>query len=361
MRRGGSFSLVLKITFICIIAILIFIILFPESRFSLAVRRFVDPLLPEKLRSTQVEKSNNIRVFFSPSDIDDPNGVDDILVALIDSAKTEIKAAIYSLKLNNITNALINAKSRGVNVYIVYDESNISEHIRKASDAGIKVVYRPGGGGLMHNKFFVVDGMRTWTGSMNLTPHGVYYENNNSVLILSEKVAKNFSTEFDEMFAGSFGYGSPENTPYPRLFINGTEIETYFAPENKVEGEILQEINKAKKEIVFMAFSFTNNSIAKAMAEKIKSGVSVKGVFEKTQGSVHSEYEFLNNSGADVQWDLNRYNMHHKVIVIDEETVITGSYNFSKNAERVNDENCIIIHNREIAGEYIKEYQRLIR
>ena len=296
MRRSGSFSFVLKIVFICIIAILLFIILFPESRFSLAVRRFLDPLLPEKLRSIQVEQGNNIRVFFSPSDIDDPNGVDDILVALIDSAKSEIKAAIYSLKLDNITTAFINAKSRGVNVCIVYDESNISEHICKAGDSGIKVVYRPAGGGLMHNKYFVVDGTQTWTGSMNLTPHGVYYENNNSVLILSQKVAKNFSAEFDEMLTGSFGYGSPRNTPYPRLFLDGTEIETYFAPEDKVEREILEEINKAKQEIVFMAFSFTSDSIAKAMAEKIKSGVSVKGVFEKTQGSVYSEYEFLKNS-----------------------------------------------------------------
>lgn len=361
MRRAGSFSLVLKIAFICIIAVLLFVILFPESRFSLTVRRFVDPLLPEQLRSIQVEKGNSIRVFFSPSDKDDPNGADDILVALINSAKSEIKAAIYNLKLDNITDALIDAKSRGVNVYIVYDESNISEHIRKAGDAGIKVVYRPAGGGLMHNKFFVMDGTCTWTGSMNLTPHGAYYENNNSVFISSVKIAKNFTNEFDEMYEGSFGYGSPRNTPYPRLFLDGIEIETYFAPEDKVEREILEELNKAKQEIVFMAFSFTSDLIAKAMAEKIKSGVSVKGIFEKAQGSVYTEYDFLKNSGADVRWDTNRYNMHHKVIVIDRETVITGSYNFSKNAERVNDENCIIIHNMEIAGEYIKEYNRLIR
>jgi phosphatidylserine/phosphatidylglycerophosphate/cardiolipin synthase-like enzyme len=52
--------------------------------------------------------------------------------------------------------------------------------------------------------------------------------------------------------------------------------------------------------------------------------------------------------------------MHHKVIVIDGAVVVTGSYNFSKNANTVNDENCIIIHDSGIAKEFIKEYERLI-
>ena len=61
-----------------------------------------------------------------------------------------------------------------------------------------------------------------------------------------------------------------------------------------------------------------------------------------------------------MRWDANRYNMHHKVIVIDGAVVVTGSYNFSKNANTVNDENCIIIHDSGIAKEFIKEYERLI-
>ncbi len=51
--------------------------------------------------------------------------------------------------------------------------------------------------------------------------------------------------------------------------------------------------------------------------------------------------------------------MHHKVVIIDEEIVITGSYNFSRSAEERNDENIIIIYNAEIAQEFIKEFQRV--
>jgi len=59
--------------------------------------------------------------------------------------------------------------------------------------------------------------------------------------------------------------------------------------------------------------------------------------------------------------DRNQHAMHHKVLIIDERLVITGSYNFSKNADRRNDENIIIIDNPEIAAEYLAEYRRLAK
>ena len=350
----------MKAAFVCVIIILLIVILLPESKFSMAVRQGIDPFLPEKLRTIQTERGNSIAIYFTPSNKEDPNGIDDKLIDLINSANTEIKAAIYSLNLDNITDAFINAKLRGVKVGIVYDESNMSDNIAKISNAGINVVYRRKGGGYMHNKFLVIDGRTTWTGSMNMTPHGIYNDNNNVVLISSEKVAANYSTEFDEMFDGLFGGNSPKNTPFPRIFADGTELEIYFAPEDNVEKQVINELDKAREQIVFMAFSFTSDAIGKIMAEKIKAGVKVKGIFEKTQRSEYTEYEFLKNAGADVQWDTNSYNMHHKVIVIDGAVVITGSYNFSKNANTVNDENCIIIHDRGVAGEFLKEYERLL-
>jgi phosphatidylserine/phosphatidylglycerophosphate/cardiolipin synthase-like enzyme len=51
--------------------------------------------------------------------------------------------------------------------------------------------------------------------------------------------------------------------------------------------------------------------------------------------------------------------MHHKVMVIDQQIVITGSYNFSRNAEHYNDENTLIIHNQDIATQYMTEFQQI--
>ena len=63
--------------------------------------------------------------------------------------------------------------------------------------------------------------------------------------------------------------------------------------------------------------------------------------------------------GLQVRLDRNRGAMHHKVIIIDGERVIMGSYNYSRNANRYNDENIMIIDNREIAGRYLAEFKRL--
>ena len=98
------------------------------------------------------------------------------------------------------------------------------------------------------------------------------------------------------------------------------------------------------------------------MIKKFKAGIDVKGIFEKRGAfTKHSEFIKMKLEGLPVQVDRNRYNMHHKVIIIDNSCVITGSYNFSKNASLRNDENILIIHNHDIAGLFIDEFNRLSR
>jgi phosphatidylserine/phosphatidylglycerophosphate/cardiolipin synthase-like enzyme len=71
------------------------------------------------------------------------------------------------------------------------------------------------------------------------------------------------------------------------------------------------------------------------------------------------EYEILRQAGLDVREDGIDGLMHHKVFIIDEQIVITGSYNFSRSAEEKNDENIIVIYNTDIAQEYLKEFARV--
>jgi len=63
--------------------------------------------------------------------------------------------------------------------------------------------------------------------------------------------------------------------------------------------------------------------------------------------------------GLPVRLDKNKNRMHHKVIIIDKRRVLTGSYNFSKSANKRNDENILMIDNKKIAKEYLKEFYRL--
>lgn len=111
-----------------------------------------------------------------------------------------------------------------------------------------------------------------------------------------------------------------------------------------------------------MAFSFTSSEISEAMIKKFKAGIDVKGIFEKRGAyTKYSQFIKMKLEGMPVQVDGNRYNMHHKVIVIDNNCVITGSYNFSKNASLRNDENILIIKHPDIARQYIEEFNRLSR
>ena len=109
-----------------------------------------------------------------------------------------------------------------------------------------------------------------------------------------------------------------------------------------------------------MAFSFTHDKLGDAMREKHRNGIDVKGVFDESGLNRYSEYQIMDRDGLSVTVDRTRGAMHHKVIVIDEKTVITGSYNFSKSAEIRNSENLLIIKgNKKIAQAYIEEFKRL--
>ncbi len=110
-----------------------------------------------------------------------------------------------------------------------------------------------------------------------------------------------------------------------------------------------------------MAFSFTNNKIATAIILKHYKGIDIKGVFEARQVSKYSKFNLLQYQGIDVKKDNNKANMHHKVFIIDNKTVITGSFNPTAGADTRNDENILIIHDKAIANLFLQEFERVYR
>lgn len=303
-----------------------------------------------------------IKVCFGPCTVRDPSGIDDALVAFLESARESIYCAVYDLELQRVADTLIARHKAGVNVRIVTDsEYRDRQALRSCVDAGVPVAF-DGRSAFMHNKFCVVDGLRVWTGSTNFTSNGVFANNNNSLLIDSPKLAINFAVEFNEMFDGRvFGRGGSQPTPHPELEVGGVRIECYFAPEDHVQREIIHELRDAERTIDFMAFSFTSQEIADAIAARIEHGVNVRGLFERRcAGSRYSQDDFLRAKGAHVFLDSNPDSMHHKAIILDAETVVTGSYNFSKAAEQENDENVLIVHDRALAEAFRGEFERLI-
>jgi phosphatidylserine/phosphatidylglycerophosphate/cardiolipin synthase-like enzyme len=92
-------------------------------------------------------------------------------------------------------------------------------------------------------------------------------------------------------------------------------------------------------------------------------GVLVQGVIDTSQlySEMGSEWERFKKKGVDVRKDGNPEKMHHKFILIDGEIVIMGSYNFTESAEKVNDENVLIIHNAALGDIFDEEFQRVYR
>jgi phosphatidylserine/phosphatidylglycerophosphate/cardiolipin synthase-like enzyme len=304
------------------------------------------------------------RVFFtSPADPFDnivSGGIEENLISLIDGSTTSVDAAFFEFDLENLAQAIFRAHNRGVTVRLVYDNEHTDEdpQIHEMIEAGIEAV-PDDRSAYMHNKFVVVDGLCVWTGSFNFTINASYRNNENAIIICDQKLASNYSTEFSELFSGEFGPTSTANTPYPVFQLGDVVIENYFAPEDNVMDQVVSEILSAQDTIHFMTFSFTDDTLAQSMVDLINDGVLVTGIFEsRSAGATGSACPDLYQNGAQISLDGNPRTFHHKVIIIDSNTVIFGSFNFSANANENNDENLLIIHNASLASEFEKEFQR---
>lgn len=308
----------------------------------------------------------SISVFFTdpyaPNAGDRTGGPEEELIASINAAENSIDMAIYNFSLVNVADALLDANERGVLVRVVMEsEAMENQQPLRLQEAGIPMVGDQREG-LMHNKFIIIDNQEVWTGSLNLTGTGTYNDHNNLVRIRSQRMAQNYAVEFNEFFVeGLFGPAGRDNTPYPEITIDGIPVEVYFSPDDGVSEEVVAEIMAAETSVDFLAYSFTSDPIVGAMLEKAAAGVQLRGVFDESQVASNrgGEFDPLKDAGFSVKIDGNRGLLHHKVIIIDGETVITGSYNFSASAEDRNDENLIIIHDSGLAGQYLREFETI--
>jgi len=288
---------------------------------------FLTACTPQAKITTAVKETNgSIEVYFCPQD-----NCSQQLIKLINSANS-VQCAFYELELPELINALNNKNAE------------IITNADRNSSA------------LMHNKFCIIDN-QVATGSFNPTEYGDKYNNNNLVIINSKYLAQNYKDEFNELKQKQFGKGN--KVRYPVIYLNNTKIENYFCPEDACAEHIIDELKKAEHSIHFMTFTFTHDSIANILALKLHHNITVKGIIEKSRQSQYSKYDFLEFQGANMTYDKNPKTMHHKVFIIDNQTVITGSMNPSWSGDNKNDENIIIMHDKEIAEKYLEEFEQL--
>ena len=260
------------------------------------------------------------------------------------------------------------------------------------------------GSGLMHHKFLVVDRSLVITGSANFTSSGIHGDagaslsrgNVNHLLsIRSSRLAGLFRAEFERMWGdgpggqqnSQFGLGK-DNRSLETVRVNGIPVKVLFAPHPKKSPghgliEIHEQLAAAKRSIDMALFVFSDQSLTNVLAEQMAAHVNIRLLADPSFAS-RSFSEVLDLLGVEMPdrfCKLEAENrplktplqtvgtprlargdkLHHKFAVIDNKTVITGSFNWSPAAAHTNDETLLVIHSPKVAAHFTREMNRMWR
>ena len=331
-------------------------------------------------------EENNIQIFFlSPLKQKKPkneckNTACRALLKNINEAQESIDFAIYGInEQDKIFNALVKAQKRGIKIRwvtdlneknrnIYYDTYELMHKIptyntdydsiesKIIPDYKYKLDYQ---GALMHNKFFIFDNKKVFTGSTNISSYCLTgYNSNVALLIDSTNIADVYRQEFEQMYNGKFHNEKSAILNNENIKIGNSIVSIYFSPLNKTTTEQIIPIIKSVKSYIYIpAFYLTRKSIIYELIEAQKRGVDVKIIVDES--SVEGKYvdiDFMKNNGLSVKVENWSGKMHMKSMIIDDETLVIGSMNFTKQGERMNDENCLIIKNAPILTKKYKEH-----
>ena len=310
----------------------------------------------------------------------------DTLINYINLTQHTLDLAIYNINPSGVSNfvtALNNAYARGVKVRVVGCGSTASIGLASL-DANIGVIQRPvQSPNIMHDKFMIIDANDSdpnnawlWGGSCNLTKAQMQTDRNNVLFIQDQTLAKAYTIEFEEMFGSSgltpnasnakFGATKADNTPH-EFNIGGRWVEQYFSPSDHTTAHIINTANTANKDEYHCVLSFTRSDIATALRNRAYANVYGAGMVDDTAGSfaainVVNILAAANVYDTRMKVDNKSSQLHNKYLIVDcnseksDPIVLTGSHNWSGNAETDNDENTLVIHDDTIANLYYQEF-----
>jgi len=235
------------------------------------------------------------------------------------------------------------------------------------------------GSGLMHHKFLVVDGREVVTGSANFTSSGVHGDAgapssrgnaNHVVRIHSTALAGLFEEEFARLWGD--GPGGLEDSRFGLGKGGGGSVglrqgegrlEVLFAPHSRRDGNnglaFIERVLATAREKVDMAlFVFSDQGIANRLETLARRGVKVRLLVDP--GFATRNYsELLDLAEVGIPRLARGDKLHHKFAVVDNATVITGSFNWSPSAAHQNDETLLVIHHPKVADAFRREFGRL--
>jgi phosphatidylserine/phosphatidylglycerophosphate/cardiolipin synthase-like enzyme len=260
------------------------------------------------------------------------------------------------------------------------------------------------GSGLMHHKFLVIDGKTLIVGSANFSLSDIHGDflapasqgNANHLLKISNaQLAQKFTQEFNILWGTRssppiFGVKKPYRPPYTVKLAPNSTITVQFSPTSKrlgwdksVNGLIERGISTAKRSVDLMLFVFSEQTLGDRLEQVKSRGVQVRALVEP-QFFSRDYSETLDMLGVALKGQKCRYEennrvwrspittvgmpdlpegdlLHHKVGIVDQHLVITGSQNWSDAANHDNDENLLLIDNAIVAAHFKREFDRLYK
>jgi phosphatidylserine/phosphatidylglycerophosphate/cardiolipin synthase-like enzyme len=325
------------------------------------------------------------------------------LTNFIGAAKQSLDFAVYDMRLSDPLKATLIAALRerataGVQIRFCYDgDKPLQPNVAAGQDpapAGTGVFIqslgypwrRIGGMKLMHSKFIVRDGQSIWTGSTNLTNDAFTLMENNVVEIDSAPLASYYAQDFEQIWEKQNfdNTGEIQTVPLPLVFSGQpAEARVMFSPGCglAIDSEIASRVRAAKRRVRICSLLINSGTLISELGNLLRaSRVKVDGIYDRTQmEEVYQQWQEVpsnhwkipalreivlranlagKNSTPYTPTSVHDF-MHNKVLVIDD-TVITGSYNFSRSAQ-FNAENILFIESAPLAETYSAYIDHLIQ
>ena len=289
------------------------------------------------------------------------------LLNLIHNARESILVWSYTLKEPEIISALVSARDRGVHLRIL---GSPEQNYIEAGLAGLSIEKRSRSG-LMHVKLMIFDESLLFSGTGNFTRSGFFHNHNAFfTLNISQIDAKRIAHTLEH-----------EESPATPLLKIGEGFDMLVSPGQGrlIQSLIIQKILSARRSVRFLSFSHTDPLISRALFWKAKQGLFISGVFDdpsnRGEAPLSSQINILNNKlrespallylegnrsvYLDQRGDLHGGHLHHKTMIIDEEVVLTGSYNWSKNARDANKEVLFQLYDPLAVQRFLQEFKMI--
>ncbi|EMZ5852133.1 phospholipase D family protein [Yersinia enterocolitica] len=146
----------------------------------------------------------------------------------------------------------------------------------------------------------------------------------------------------------------------PAFSFAAPDVQVGFSPEGSARALVLKVIGSAHKSIQMIGYSFQAPDIAKALVSACKRGVDVRVVVDKRRNQVTASKAamlYVANNGVKLRIDGHYHIQHDKTIIVDKQTVETGSFNFAPSAETENSENVIVIRGMpKVVQQYVAHW-----